>query len=116
MGRKESNQTNKTIKHHTQESQEVSLFSAGDHKAKNKQTRKHDKHETQITKMIHKRSTALERSVKKSYWRANLTDYIKLETGLRKRGLWWKVFWARLSMADVLINIKIGNNCKHFNI
>ena len=51
------------IKHHTQESQEVSPFPAGDHKASNEQTRKHDKHETQITKMIHKRSTAFERSV-----------------------------------------------------
>ena len=48
-----------TIKHHTQESQEVSPFPAGDHK----QTRK-QKHETQITNMIHKRSTALKRSVK----------------------------------------------------
>ena len=35
----------------------------------NKQTRKHNKHETQITKMIQKRSTALERSVKYFYWR-----------------------------------------------
>ena len=30
----------------------------------NEQTRKHDKHKTLMTQMIHKRSTALERSVK----------------------------------------------------
>ena len=47
-----------TRKHHTQESQEVSPFPAVDHKA-----RQHDRHETQITKNTHKRSTALERSV-----------------------------------------------------
>ena len=53
-----------TIKHHTQESQEVNPFSTGDHKATTNIKRKNDKHETKITKMIHKRSTALERSVK----------------------------------------------------
>ena len=33
-------------------------------KGSNEQTRKHDKHKTKITQMIHKRSTVLERSVK----------------------------------------------------
>ena len=55
-----------TIKHHTKESQGVSPFPAGDHKVYNKQTGKHDKPETQKRKMIHKISTALERSVKVS--------------------------------------------------
>ena len=47
----------------SQESQEVSPFQAGDHKAtRNGQDSMTDKHETQVAKMIHKRSTALERS------------------------------------------------------
>ena len=55
----------------TNESQEVSPFPAGDHKASiNRRTGKHNKHKTEITRMIHKRSTALERSVKIFYWRS----------------------------------------------
>ena len=47
------------------ESYEVSPFPAGDHKATiNRRTQTHNKHTTEITWMIHKRSTALERSVK----------------------------------------------------
>ena len=42
-------------KHHTEESQEVSLFPARDHKA---EMYGKDKHETQITKWIRTRSTA----------------------------------------------------------
>ena len=50
----------------TNESQEVSPFPAGDHKGSlNRHTQRHSKH-----KMIHKRSTALELSVKIFYWRA----------------------------------------------
>ena len=46
-------------KHHIQESQEVSPFPARDHKAaRNRQECMTDKHETQITKMIHKRSAS----------------------------------------------------------
>ena len=41
-----------TIKHHTQESQEVIPFPAGDHKGTMNRQEKNDKHETQITKMI----------------------------------------------------------------
>ena len=49
----------------TDESQEVSTFPAGDHKATiNRHAQKHNKHTTEITWMIHKRSTALERSGK----------------------------------------------------
>ena len=49
----------------TNESQEVSPFPAGDHKASiNRRAQKHNKNKTEITKMVHKRSTALERSVK----------------------------------------------------
>ena len=49
----------------TNESQEVSPFPAGAHKATiNRRALKHSKHKTKITLMIHKRSTALERSVK----------------------------------------------------
>ena len=47
-----------TRKHHIQESQEVSPFPAGE------QTRKQVKHETWTTKMIYKRSTAMELSVR----------------------------------------------------
>ena len=49
----------------TNESQEVSPFSAVDHKASiNRRARKHNKHKTELTQMIYKRSTALDRSVK----------------------------------------------------
>ena len=49
-------------------SQEVSPLPAGDHKASiNRHAWKHNKHKTEITYMIHKRSTALERSVKIFY-------------------------------------------------
>ena len=48
----------------TNESQEVSSFPAGDHKAHiNRLAQRHSKHKTEKIK-IHKRSTALERSVK----------------------------------------------------
>ena len=49
----------------TNESQEVSPFQAGDHKAHiNRRGQRHSKHKTeQKTLKIHKRSTALERSV-----------------------------------------------------
>ena len=51
-------------------SQDVSPFPAGDHKASiNRRARKFNKNKTEITQMIHKRSTALERSVKIFYWR-----------------------------------------------
>ena len=51
----------KVTKHNTHDSQEVSHFPAGDHKAtKNR----HDQHEALLTQTIHKRSTALEHSVK----------------------------------------------------
>ena len=59
----------------TNESQEVSPFPAGDHKATiNRRAQKHNKHTTEITWKIHKRSNALERSVKLFYWRA-LTSF-----------------------------------------
>ena len=50
----------------TNESQEVSPFPAGDHKAQlNRRAHRHNKHKTDYkNKKIHKRSTALERSVK----------------------------------------------------
>ena len=53
----------------TNKSQKVSPYPAGDHKAAMSRPRKHDKHNTKITQMIHQR-TALERSVKIFYWRA----------------------------------------------
>ena len=44
----------------TDESQKISPFPAGDHQATiNRRTRKHNKHMTEITYMIHKRSTAM---------------------------------------------------------
>ena len=56
-----------TRKHHTQESQEVSSFPASDQKdARNRQDSVKAKHKTRLTKRIHKRSTALERSVRKN--------------------------------------------------
>ena len=49
----------------TKESQEISFFPAGDHKASiHRRARKHHKNKTEITLMLHKKSTALERSVK----------------------------------------------------
>ena len=49
----------------TNESQEVSPFPAGDHKAHiNRRVQRHSKHKTEKTLKIHKRITALERSVK----------------------------------------------------
>ena len=49
----------------TNESQEVSPFPAGDHKAHiNRRDQRHSKRKTEKTLKIHKRSTALERSVK----------------------------------------------------
>ena len=50
----------------TNENQEVSTFPAGDHKAHiNRRAQRYSKHKTeQKHKKIHKRSTALERSVK----------------------------------------------------
>ena len=49
----------------TNESQEVSPFPAGDHKAHiNRRVQRHSKHKTEQKQKIHKRSTALERSVK----------------------------------------------------
>ena len=53
-----------TRKHHIQESQEVSPFPAGDHKAERNRQDSMAKTNT-INKNIHNRSTALERSVRK---------------------------------------------------
>ena len=48
----------------TNESQEASLFPAGDHKAQiNRRVQRHNKHKTEKTQKNHKRNTALERSV-----------------------------------------------------
>ena len=48
----------------TSESQEGSPFPAGDHKAHmNRRAQRHSKHKTEKIQKIHKRSTALERSV-----------------------------------------------------
>ena len=66
-----------TRKHHIQESQEVSPFLVGDHKAtRNRQDSMTDKHETQITKRTNKRSTTLERSVRKLLEGFNMYDGI----------------------------------------
>ena len=55
----------------TNESPDVSPFPAGDHMAPiHRRARKHNKNKTEITQMIHKRSTALERSVKILNWKA----------------------------------------------
>ena len=49
----------------TNESQETSPFPAGDHKAHiNRWAQRHSKHKTEKTQKIHKRSAALEWSVK----------------------------------------------------
>ena len=64
-------ESNKKSINITNMSQELSSFPAGDHKqGSNEQMRKLEKHKTQKMKMIHKRSTALEPSVKNIYWRA----------------------------------------------
>ena len=52
-----------TIKHHKRETRGHSFPSRWP-QGSNEQTRKHEKHKTEITQMIHKRSTALKRSVK----------------------------------------------------
>ena len=55
-----------TRKHRMQARQEVSPFPAGDHKAaRNRHDSMTEKHEIQITKMIHKRNTTFERLVRK---------------------------------------------------
>ena len=54
----------------TNKSKEVSPFPTGDHEAAMNMTRKHEKHKTEITQMIYKRSTALKRPVKIYYCRA----------------------------------------------
>ena len=55
-----------TRKYYTKESQEVSHFQAGDHKAiRNRKDSMTDKHETQIAKRMPKRSTTLGRSIRK---------------------------------------------------
>ena len=65
----------KTRKHHIQEGQEVSPFQAGDRRvARNRQVSMTDKHATQITNMIHKRSTTLERSVRNLLKSLNVCD------------------------------------------
>ena len=46
-----------TIKHHMQESQEVSPFPAGDHGATMNRREKNDKHETWITKKLSTKET-----------------------------------------------------------
>ena len=52
----------------TNESQEVSPFPAGDHKAHiNRLARRHSKRKTEKTKQVHKRSTTLERSETKLF-------------------------------------------------
>ena len=64
-----------TRKHHIQESQEITPFPAGDHKAAiNTQDSMSSKHEKHISKRIHKRSTALERSIKKILEDLNMFD------------------------------------------
>ena len=56
----------------TNKSQEVSPFPFPRRwpQGSNELTRKHDKHKTYVTRMIHKGSTALERPIKILYWRA----------------------------------------------
>ena len=66
-------------KHHIQESQVVSPFPAGDYKAgRNRHDSMTDKHDTYITKKIHKRSTALEWSVRKLLKDLNIINGINL--------------------------------------
>ena len=64
MGKKQ-----KYNKHHQQEPR-GQPFPSRWPQGSNEQVRKHEKHKTQKTQMIHKRSTALERSVKIFYWGA----------------------------------------------
>ena len=73
----------------TNGSQEVSPFQAGDHRAQiNRRAQKHNKHKTEKIYKIHKRSTALERSVK--YFTGGLIlilqrsilDYSLVDSGL----------------------------------
>ena len=61
-----------------QENQDASPFPTGDHKAAVQGTDKTVWHETQITKRIHKRSTAMERSVRKLLEILNMFDSTNL--------------------------------------
>ena len=64
-----------TRKHYMHRSQEVSFFSAGDHKVtRNIQDSMTEKHAPQKTKMIHKRSTTLERPVRNILEGFNMFD------------------------------------------
>ena len=62
----------------TQESLEVSYFPAGDHKTQRSRRDSKDKHETQITKSIHKRGTALEWAIRKLLDGLNMFHRTKL--------------------------------------
>ena len=75
----------------------------------NKQARQHDRHKTQIRKMIHKRSTALERSLKYFiYWSTSTSFMVPtlplFLMGSRKIDVWfaWKI--PNLSMYHLLVN------------
>ena len=73
----------KTRKHHIQDSQEVSPFPAGDHKAaRNRQTSTKYK----CKKKIHKRSTALERPVRKVIKFILMKEVCNLKSNLLKSG------------------------------
>ena len=63
-------ESNKNTISITNKSLEFSPFPAGDHKSamNRRKGMRNTKHKTQKTKMIHKRSTPLERSVKIFYW------------------------------------------------
>ena len=93
-----------TRKQHTEESQEVSHFTAGDYKAAwnrhDSMTKTHTKHNC-ITKRAHKRSTALQRSIRKLLEGLNIFDGTSLTLisgvdqdtlmfGLRKRSLTYR--------------------------
>ena len=80
----------------TNKSIAASPFPVGDHKVQiNRRVRRHNKHKTE--KMIHKRSTALERSVKIYYWKVK-TSFTAPASSLIQ--MWIKTHRYKVCMTD----------------
>ena len=94
----------------TKDSQEVSLFPAGDHKAQiNRRVQRHNKHKTEKNIKDPKRSTAMERSVK--YFTGGLKPVLRRQPhplfkfGSRHIDIWFAWKTPNLSMHHLLEHI-----------
>ena len=83
---------NFSIRHHKREPRGQPPPPAGYHKEPtNRRTRKYNKSKTETTGMIHKRSTALERSAKTPHWRARTGE-------ISDDSVFTKTLWNRLKL------------------